>query len=76
MVLFSSASKELICEYALAVGRIHGEFPNVTMSMIKALLNRTDLSKEDKDEVMTVVYEAMEVNAHTKAMLHAKGLSW
>ena len=76
MVLFSSASKELICEYALAVGRIHGEFPNVTMSMIKAFLNRTDLSKEDKDEVMTVVYEAMEVPVYTRAVLHAQGLSW
>ena len=76
MVLFSLASKELICEYGLAVGRIHGEYPNVTMSMIVALLNRTDLSKEDKDEVMTVVYEAMEVDDHTKAVLHAQGLSW
>ena len=76
VVLFSSASKELICEYALAVGKIHGEFPNVTMSMINALLVRTDLSKEDKDEVMTVVYEAMEVPVFTRAVLHAKGLSW
>ena len=76
MVLFSLASKDLICEYGLAVGRIHGEYPNVTMSMIKALLIRTDLSDEDKDEIMTVVYEAMEVDDFTKAVLHAQGLSW
>jgi hypothetical protein len=76
VVLFSSASPEIICEYALAVGKIHGTFPNVTESMALAFLNRTDLSKEEKDEVMSVVYEAMEVSAYTKVVLHARGYSW
>lgn len=76
MVLFSSASVELISAYALAVGRIHGEFPNVTESMIRAFYARKDIPSAQKFETLELIYEVMEVSNYTKAVLKAEGLSW
>ena len=66
MVLFSLASPELISEYALAVGKIRGEFPYVTEKMIRTFFARKDIPFYKRIETLELIYEAMEVSKYSR----------